>query len=188
MELAELTVGMLGTKCYVLSAEGNTGCIVIDPGAEPERILKAAGSRRIEAILLTHGHFDHIGAIAPLMQEGTALIIHSLDAPMLQDSKLNAGMELTGMNITAPQATRLVRDGDILSYAGLDLRVVHTPGHTPGGVCYLCGNNAFTGDTLFHHGWGRTDLTGGSQSDLMASLRRLIVMTKEMIIWPGHED
>ncbi len=188
MELTELTVGMLGTQCYVLSAPESDTCVVIDPGAEPERIRKAAGSRKIEAILLTHGHFDHIGGVTPLMQEGTALVIHRLDAPMLQNSELNAGLKLTGRNVTAPCATRLVGDGDTLTYAGLDLRVVHTPGHTPGSVCYLCENEAFTGDTLFHHGWGRTDLTGGSQTDLMASLRRLIVMTKEMTVHPGHED
>lgn len=187
MELCTLTVGPLGTQCYILSAESSDTCVVIDPGAEPERILKAAGDRRIEAILLTHGHFDHIGAAGELKSEETALLIHRLDAPMLQDSDLNAGRELTGRDVIAPFATRFVSEGDLLRYAGLEIRVVHTPGHTPGGVCYLCENEAFTGDTMFHTGWGRTDLAGGSQSDLMTSLRRLIVMTRGMEIHPGHE-
>lgn len=188
MEIRVLTVGQLGTQCYILSAHESETCIVIDPGAEPERILQAAGNRRIEAILLTHGHFDHIGAVSALMSESTSLLIHRLDAPMLSDSHLNAGLELTGTNVTTPAPTGFVADNDLLHYAGLEIRVIHTPGHTPGGVCYLCENEAFTGDTLFHHGWGRTDLAGGNQADLMASLRKLIMLTKDMSIHPGHED
>ena len=188
MQIQELTVGPIGTLCYILSAEDSDRCVVIDPGAEAERIRNAIGNRTLEAILLTHGHFDHIGAVRELMAPDTALIIHTLDAPMLTDAGLNASRGLAGIELTAPEATRTVRDGDVLQYAGLSLQVVHTPGHTPGSVCYLTGDDAFTGDTLFHHGWGRTDLAGGNQADLMTSLRKLIMLTKDMSIHPGHED
>ena len=188
MQLQELTVGPIGTLFYILSADNCDRCVIIDPGAEAQRVRTAIGDRKPEAILLTHGHFDHIGAVRELMSPDTALVIHALDAPMLSNATLNASLDLAGIELTAPEATRTVRDGDVLQYAGLSIQVVHTPGHTPGSVCYLTEENAFTGDTLFHHGWGRTDLPGGSQSDMMQSLRRIITLTRHMDIHPGHED
>ena len=186
MRLEILSVGMLGTQCYVLSAESAASCLIIDPGAEAGRIRRAAAGRTIEAILLTHGHFDHIGAVADLMDPGTRLMIHPLDAPMLTDPALNAGSGLLGRDVTAPAATDLIQEGQSLSLAGLTLQVLHTPGHTPGSVCFLCEDQLFTGDTLFDHGWGRTDLPGGDDRDMFLSLRRLIPLSKKYTIHPGH--
>ncbi len=188
MQMITLSVGMLGTQCYILFQEDGTECVVIDPGAEAERIRKAAGGRKIAAILLTHGHFDHIGAVGELMEEGTRLVIHRLDAPMLSNPVLNAGKALTGLEVTAPAPTEFVGEGDRLEAAGLALEVLHTPGHTPGGVCYMTGEDLFTGDTMFHHGWGRTDLPGGNEGNMMRSLRRLVPLSRTHRIHPGHED
>ena len=105
MIIDELTVGMVQTCCYILGREGGQECIVIDPGAEAARIRKHIGDRKIAAILLTHGHFDHIGAVRELMDPGTKLVIHGLDAPMLGDPRLNASAGLIGRNVTAPEAT-----------------------------------------------------------------------------------
>ena len=187
MTIQTLAVGMLGTLCYLLKQDGRDDCVVIDPGAEGDRIRKAADGRRIAAILLTHGHFDHIGAVAALMDADTRLLIHALDAPMLSDSRLNAGAQLLGTAVTAPPPTGFVREGDRLELAGMSIDVLHTPGHTPGSVCYLAGEDLFTGDTMFEHGWGRTDLPGGSEAEMMRSLRRLLPLSEKYRIHPGHE-
>jgi len=186
MIIRELSVGPVATNCYILSAENAGECIVIDPGAEPERILKAAEGRRIAAILLTHGHFDHIGAVAALKQEDTALLIHELDAPMLSDPDLNVSRYLIRRDITAPEATDLLHEGDRRTLAGLSVEVLHTPGHTPGGVCFLIEGHLFTGDTLFENGWGRTDFPGGDEHLLFASLRRIMRLTRDIPFHPGH--
>ena len=186
MRTEELTVGPVQTRCYILSSDEGKECVVIDPGDEPKRIQKAAGDRKIAAILLTHGHFDHIGAVSALMTESSRLVIHALDEKMLGDPMLNAGMGLMGRRITAPAPTDRVKEGDELTLAGLHVTVLHTPGHTPGSVCYLIEDELFTGDTLFEHGWGRTDLPGGNEHDMFESLRRLMPMTKRYPIHPGH--
>ena len=183
-----ITVGVVGTCCYLVGAADRKDCVVIDPGDEAERIRQAAEGREIAAILLTHGHFDHIGGVRGLMGATTRLVIHPMDEPMLQDPEKNAGMALLRKRITAPDATDLAQDGAELEMAGMKIRVMHTPGHTPGSVCYRIGEDLFTGDTMFEHGWGRTDLPGGSQHDMFASLRRLIPIARELTIHPGHED
>ena len=186
MNIQELTVGIVQTRCYILSAENSSECIVIDPGAEADRIRQAIGGKRIAAILLTHGHFDHIGAVRPLMEEGTRLIIHTMDAPLLGNPTLNAGLPLLRMQVTAPPPTDRVKEGDELELAGLKVKVLHTPGHTRGSACYQIEGELFTGDTLFDTGWGRTDLPGGSDEMMMDSLNRLVPLARTMPIHPGH--
>lgn len=187
MQIKTKNVGPLGTCCYILRQDKGRGCVVIDPGGEPERILEATEGQPIEGILLTHGHFDHIGAVAALMQPDTELVVHRLDAPLLKDPTLNVS-RMIGRSVTAPEPTRLVDEGATFTCAGITFTVLHTPGHTQGSVCYLAEGCLFTGDTMFYDGgYGRTDFPGGSDADMAASLRRLQPLAQQYPIYPGHE-
>ena len=186
MQINEITVGLVATSCYILSKEGRDDCLVIDPGGEASRIRKTIGDKHIAAILLTHGHFDHIGAVSGLMEKDTRLLVHELDAPMLTDPDLNASMALLQRPFTAPEPTDKFREGDEFTLAGLTVQVLHTPGHTPGSSCFLIEDHLFTGDTLFEHGWGRTDLPGGNEHDIFTSLRHLMPLAQKYPIHPGH--
>lgn len=186
VHILPVAVGELATCCYVLWLDGRDDCLLIDPGAEAERIRAACGGKHIAAILLTHGHFDHIGAVGALMEKDTTLAVHRLDAPLLQDPQANVSWML-GRSVTAPAPTRLLEEGDEVEAAGMTLQVLHTPGHTPGGVCYELGENLFTGDTMFDRGYGRTDLPGGDEDALIRSLRRLMPLRRSHRIFAGHE-
>ena len=183
---------MIRANCYIIETESKNAAAV-DPGDEFEKIDRflTDNDLTLKTILLTHGHFDHIGAVDALYRHSSAadrprIVIHELDAPMLTNPVLNAGMGLMGCEITAPQATDLVREGDELTLAGLKIQVLHTPGHTPGSVCYLIEGELFTGDTLFDYGWGRTDLPGGNEEQMEDSLRRLMPMVRSIPMHAGH--
>lgn len=184
MNIETLPVGELATNCYLICGEDRPDALLIDPGAEPEAIKAALGTRKPAAILLTHGHFDHIGALPAF--PGVPVYMHPADALMLTDNELNAG-ESFGFSFPPLTALpRFVQEGTELTLAGLEIRVMHLPGHTPGGAGYLIGNALFTGDTLFHRGYGRTDLPGGDFAALRSSLRRLFKLDKDYQIYPGH--
>ena len=193
LKIGKMTLGSCMTNCYFVYREGESGVIFFDPAAQGDYIYEKMKEHgfEIEVILLTHGHFDHIGAVDALYKHSAPadrpkIVIHELDAPMLSDPVLNAGAGLVGYEITAPQATDLVREGDELTLAGLKIQVLHTPGHTPGSVCYLIEGELFTGDTLFDYGWGRTDLPGGNEEQMMASLKRIMPLIREHGLHAGH--
>lgn len=185
MEIQALQVGSIPTNCYLVFDPGRTDALVIDPGDNPERIFAALNGRTPAAVLLTHGHFDHTGALSAFA--GVPIYIHEADAPMLSDSHLSVG-DGNGDLRPRPAATHLLADGEQLHLAGLDIAVLHTPGHTPGGVTYQIGDALFTGDTLFAHGYGRTDLPGGDFSALRRSLRRLLHLAGDFRVFPGHSE
>lgn len=175
-----LTVGPLATNCYLVYEEGARQCLVIDPGYEPETILTSLEKAQLTpaAILLTHGHFDHVGGVKKLVEATCAPVyLCALDTAM--PHPLTAG---------PLYYTHTLEEGSVLSLAGLTLQVLHTPGHTPGSVCFVCQDVIFSGDTLFAGSCGRTDLPGGSWRTLMESLQRLARLEGDFRIFPGHGE
>ena len=177
-KIITLPLGAYQTNCYLVWEEGSNACIVIDPGYEAPVInaqLKKLGLTPA-AILLTHGHFDHVGAVRELvMDHGCAVYLHPDDTTM--PPQMTAG---------TLYYTHALEDGQTLHLAGLSIGVYHTPGHTPGSVCLAIGQCLFTGDTLFAGSCGRTDLPGGNWQTLMGSLARLKGFTKNYHVLSGH--
>ena len=175
MQIIRLPVGMLQANCYLV-AEAGGDAVVIDPGAEAERIIEAVRSRdlKVKHILLTHVHFDHMQAAADVAAATGADILAPVgDWPALTDPQLSlCHMMPDGGSQTLSAAGKL-RDGEVVEAGKLRLTVLHTPGHTPGSCCFLCGDVLFTGDTLFRGSVGRTDFPGGSMQEMAKSLSLL---------------
>lgn len=188
-----LVLGALETNCWVV-ADGTSGpAVVIDPADDVRAILDVLGERRVSAIVLTHKHFDHIGAVRDLISAtGAPLLIHEADAHDLGDAETTGGAQF-GFTHTAPKPDRELVDRDVVEAGKLRLTVLHTPGHTPGGICLLAEDSPdatpqlFSGDTLFAGSVGRTDFAGGDSRALSRSIAsKLSVLPAETIVHPGH--
>lgn len=178
LNIRTMSLGAYQTNCYLVWGEGSDNCIVIDPGYEPDTVLSQVKKlgKTICAVLLTHGHFDHVGGVRQLAAD-TDCSVYLHQAELSQPPQMTAG---------PLYYTNLYGEGDILKLAGLTVRVLHTPGHTPGCVC-LCAEDAmFSGDTLFQGSCGRTDLPGGNWSEILRSLKRLAAIDKNYAVYPGH--
>lgn len=180
MEITTLTLGDYMTNCYILRQEASSKCLIIDPGYEAGRILAFLQEKHLEpeAILLTHGHFDHVGAVGDIAAETDCdVYISAADLslpPMITNGKLFY--------------THTYPASGTLNLAGLTLRILPTPGHTPGSVCLLTGDTILSGDTLFRGSCGRTDLPGGSWEQIAASLKTLAALPGDYRVLPGHGE
>ena len=183
MKIDTLVLGPIQTNCYIVYNEGAEEAIVIDPADEAEKIMEALDGKKCAAVLLTHGHFDHTGALYAF--EGTPIYMHPSDDVMLLDPVWSVGADM-GDDAPRPAATDFVQEGSRLTLAGINISVLHTPGHTLGSVCYRMGNALFTGDTLFCRGYGRTDFPGGDFAALMHSVKRLLRLEEDLTVHPGH--
>ena len=180
LNMKHLALGAYQTNCYLVWDEASPTCVVIDPGYEPDTVLAEAKKlgKEIAAILLTHGHFDHVGGVKDLAAE-TGCKVYLNEAELSMPPQMTAG---------SLYYTNLYGEGDYVEEAGLSFKVLHTPGHTPGSVCLRCENALFSGDTLFWGSCGRTDLPGGSWSTIRTSLKRLADLPGDFEVYPGHGD
>ncbi len=188
MVIKQIEVGNFGIFCYLVGDEKSGEGLFIDPSDEHARLLKEAESHHltIKYIVNTHSHIDHtMGNKEMARRTGAKIIIHEADAPGLFDTPPDI-MEMFGAE-EPPPADILVKDGDTIRVGSVVLQVIHTPGHTPGGMCLLTNGMVFTGDTLFVGSIGRTDFPGGSYEELEQSVRtRLYTLPGETIVLPGH--
>ena len=183
MLIKTLPVGDLETNCYVVTNEKTLECVVIDPGDESNTILDYLESNHLtcKAIFLTHGHYDHVGAVEAVQEEtGATVYMNAKD-----DAK---NMHSFHFPFTLPENGRIYDDGDVVSAAGIDFFILSTPGHTPGSVVIRAEDALFTGDTLFRGSCGRTDLDGGSMEDMLQSLRKICSLEGDYEVYPGHMD
>ena len=183
------TQGLLGSNTYVLWDEDTLDCALIDAGNSTELVWSFLQERglRVRYIILTHAHYDHIYYFEEYAQKApnAQVVIHPLDNEMLPIPRLNAS-EIFGPARRFRQADCLVTEGEILPLGSGQLHILHTPGHTPGGICVQADSYLFTGDTLFYDGFGRTDLGAGSVREMEASIDRLYQMPPDLTVFPGH--
>ena len=192
LEIKALSIGIvISTNCYIVRDTQTGKTLVIDPGIFDKNLdatLTEMGVTELEYILLTHGHFDHISGAAKLQKKyGGKIAIHSLDAPCLKDSE-NSRAALFGFSSPVFDCDNALADGDIISFGESVIKVIHTPGHTVGSVCFIIGDNIFSGDTLFRLSYGRTDFPGGSDLQMMESFRKLKAIEGQYKVFPGHEE
>lgn len=190
MQIIRLPVGALQANCY-LAADDEGEAVVIDPGAQGEAVTAAICSHgfRVRHILLTHVHFDHMQAAAEVAAAtGADILAPDGDWAALTDPRLNLCGMLADGGPQALTASGRLREGDVVEAGTLRLTVLHTPGHTPGSSCFLCGDVLFTGDTLFRGSVGRTDFPGGSFDALKRSLNRLAALPGNYTLLPGHDE
>lgn len=193
MKIDILPVGLIKTNCYVVQNSRKEAAL-IDPGAQPDKILRflEAQALTLKMILLTHGHFDHMGAVDGILEQyDVPVYIHPQDEEMTKTPFQNASLDFGGPGITC-RTSNLYGEGDEIPFGDITFRVLHTPGHTEGSVCLLATDEGesvlFTGDTVFAGSVGRTDLYGGSYPKIAASARRIAALPENYRLFPGHGE
>ncbi len=193
IDIKTLMLGELGANCYIITDHATGDTAVIDPGAFDPRIdaaLEQIGYDKVKYILLTHGHFDHIGGVNEVAAKtgGKAKIaVGKDDLPMLGDSVKNMAYPFSMTTLAPIKCDITLSDNDKIMLGESEITVLSTPGHSKGSVCFLCGESLFTGDTLFARSAGRTDFPGGSYTELKASLKKLAALNGDYDVYPGHD-
>lgn len=189
MIIKELVVGPLMSNCFIFGCKKTKEAVVIDPGADADRILMslADSGLKVKYIVNTHGHFDHVSANGRIKDAtGADILIHPLDAPML--GMLSSNAAIFGISVeNSPPCDQTLEEGESVSFGDITLKVLHTPGHTPGGISLYTNGIVFVGDTLFAGSIGRTDFPGGDFNTLIASIKtKLFNMDDDIRVFSGH--
>lgn len=183
-------LGPMGTNAYIWTNKETGRAVVVDPGMNPQPLIRRLQDLELEAILLTHAHFDHIGGVDELRKlKKCPVYVHDLEADWLTSPKKNGSLlwPEVGPPISTDPAEYALDEGQTLELLGESIKVFHTPGHSPGSVSFLWGNNLFSGDVLFKLSVGRTDLPGGNHQDLMDSITdKLFKLDDALVVFPGH--
>ena len=189
MIIKELAVGPLMANCIILGCEKTKEAVVIDPGDETDKIIRSLADLglKVKYIINTHGHFDHVGGNRKMKDAtGADILIHTLDAPML--CEISAGAASFGLSAQdSPPPDHMLEDNESISFGNITLKVIHTPGHSQGGISLYTDGNVFVGDTLFAGSIGRTDLPGGDYDTLISSIhKKLFVLEDDVHVFSGH--
>ena len=189
MRVKQMMVGMMGVCCYIVACDETKEAVIIDPGGNEEEILSACQQEnlKVKYIVNTHGHPDHVCGNRKLKEAtGAEIVMHTADADFFSQDSVEQFFSQLGLP-PSPPVDKRVEDGDTLTFGNETLKVILTPGHTPGGICLYSPPNLFTGDTLFAGGVGRTDFPGGDTQQMMTSIKeRLLSLPPDTIVWPGH--
>ncbi|MEA4896282.1 MAG: MBL fold metallo-hydrolase [Oscillospiraceae bacterium] len=183
MLIKSFTLGHIQTNCYIVTDENTLECAVIDPGAESNTVMRYLEENKLKCrfILLTHGHFDHTGAVEDVMKQTGATVCMSR-------KDVRKVITEMGYKYAPPKGTVFFKEGDSFTVGSLVFEVIETPGHSEGSVVFRCGDALFTGDTLFKDSCGRTDLPGCSGRDMMKSLKKLAELPGDYEVYPGHME
>lgn len=193
MEIQKIPVAPIGANCYIVSEAG--AAFIIDPGGDAEKIIRAAKNFDVHCILLTHTHFDHIGGLNELKKAfpEAKTAVHKLEKEWLYSDELNLSENFGFSSVYEKEVDIELEDGMTLDFAGTKIKVLHTPGHTPGSTCFYIENSGnhvlFSGDTLFRSSIGRTDFPGGSGRKIIESIKtKLLTLPDETVVYPGHDE
>ena len=188
-----MPVAPIGANCYIVSEAG--AAFIIDPGGDAGKIIRAAKNLDVRYILLTHAHFDHIGGLSDVKEAfpEAKTAVHKLEKEWLYSDELNLSENFGFSFIYGKEVNIELEDGMTLDFAGMKIKVLHTPGHTPGSCCFYIKNSEnhvlFSGDTLFQSSIGRTDFPGGSGRKIVESIKtKLLVLPDETVVYPGHDE
>ncbi len=189
MIIKQIVVGSMAVCCYITACEKTKKAAIIDPGGDEEKVLAEAEKMgvAVEYIIATHGHPDHVCGNRKIQEAtGAKIIMHSADDLFFGNTEIKNYFSMLGLE-PSPAADIRVEDGDLITFGEVSFKVLHTPGHTPGGICLYNAPDIITGDTLFVGGLGRTDFPGGSHQELLSSIHnKLLVLPPDTVVWPGH--